>query len=39
MDGEAVLIKSSGVHTRENAGMSSEMDVGIIQARYPRIPG
>ena len=37
--GEAVLIKSSGEYTRENAGMSSEMDVGIIQARYPRIPG
>ena len=24
---------------RENAGMSSEMEVGILQAEYPRFPG
>ncbi len=35
---EAVPIRSSGVTGRENAGMSSENDVGIIMAEYPRIP-
>ena len=31
--------RSGGVLGRENAGMSSEMEVGILQAEYPRIPG
>ena len=35
---EAVPIRSSGVVRRENAGMSSENDVRIIMAEYPRIP-
>ena len=35
---EAVPIRSSGAVGRENAGMSSENDVGIIMAEYPRIP-
>ena len=38
MHGEAVLIKSSGEHTRENAGMSSERKVGILSAEYLRFP-
>ena len=37
-DGEAVPIRSRGVLRRENAGMSSEMEVGILQAEYPRFP-
>ena len=37
-DGEAVPIRSCGVLRRENAGMSSEMEVGILQAEYPRFP-
>ena len=39
MHGEAVLIKSSGEHTRENAGMSSEIEVRIFKAEYLRFPG
>ena len=35
---EAVPIRSSGASGRENAGMSSENDVRIIMAEYPRIP-
>ena len=38
-DGEAVPIRSRGVLRRENAGMSSEMEVGILQAEYLRFPG
>ena len=30
--------RSSGLLRRENAGMSSEMEVGILQAEYPRFP-
>ena len=37
-DGEAVPIRSRGVLRRENAGMSSEMEVGILQAEYLRFP-
>ena len=37
-DGEAVPIRSRGVLRRENAGMSSEMEGGILQAEYPRFP-
>ena len=37
-DGEAVPVRSRGVLRRENAGMSSEMEVGILQAEYPRFP-
>ena len=36
---EAVPKGSGGESGRENAGMSSEMEVGILQAEYPRIPG
>lgn len=36
---EAVPIRSRGELGRENAGMSSENDVRIIMAEYPRIPG
>jgi len=36
--GEAVPIRSCGLFRRENAGMSSEMEVGILQAEYPRFP-
>ena len=36
---EAVLIKSGGFVRRENAGMSSEMKVRILQAEYLRFPG
>ena len=36
---EAVPARSSGGITRENAGMSSEKEVGILLAEYPRIPG
>ena len=28
-----------GLHTSENAGMSSESKVGILAAGYPRFPG
>jgi hypothetical protein len=35
---EAVPIRSGGDTGRENAGMSSEMEVGILQAENPRIP-
>ena len=35
---EAVPIRSSGVIKRENAGMSSEMKVRILQAEYLRFP-
>ena len=31
--------RSGGAFGRENAGMSSEMEVRILQAEYPRIPG
>ena len=34
----AQLIRSCGLLRRENAGMSSEMEVGILQAEYPRFP-
>ncbi len=37
--GEAVPIRSCGRLRRENAGMSSEMEVGILQAEYLRVPG
>ena len=37
-DGEAVPVRSRGVLRRENAGMSSEMEVGILQAEYLRFP-
>ena len=30
--------RSRGVLRRENAGMSSEMEVGILQAEYLRFP-
>ena len=36
---EAVPVRSSGALRRENAGMSSEKEVGILLAEYPRIPG
>ena len=36
---EAVPVRSSGVMGRENAGMSSEKEVGILLAEYPRFPG
>jgi hypothetical protein len=36
--GEASLIKGRGRAGRENAGMSSEMEVRILQAEYPRFP-
>ena len=36
---EAVPIRSCGLYRRENAGMSSEMEVGILQAEYLRFPG
>ncbi len=36
---EAVPARSSGGITRENAGMSSEKEVGILLAEYPRFPG
>ena len=36
---EAVPVRSSGGHRRENAGMSSESKVRILTAEYPRIPG
>ena len=35
---EAVPIRSCGVSGRENAGMSSEMKVRILQAEYLRFP-
>ena len=35
---EAVPIRSCGLYRRENAGMSSEMEVGILQAEYLRFP-
>ena len=31
--------RSCGVSGRENAGMSSEREVGIFSAEYPRFPG
>ena len=31
-------VRSSGEIRRENAGMSSEMEVGILQAEYLRFP-
>ena len=31
--------RSGGELRRENAGMSSEKEVGILLAEYPRIPG
>ena len=37
--GEAVPVRDRGLYGRENAGMSSEMEVGILQAEYPRFPG
>ena len=37
--GEAGAARARGAAGRENAGMSSEMGVGIPQAEYPRIPG
>ena len=36
---EAIPVRSGGLHGRENAGMSSENEVGIFMAEYPRIPG
>ena len=36
---EAVPIRSCGPVRRENAGMSSEMEVRILQAEYLRFPG
>ena len=36
---EAVPVRGRGQDGRENAGMSSEMEVGILQAEYPRFPG
>ena len=35
----SVTGRMRGVLRRENAGMSSEMEVRILQAEYPRIPG
>ena len=32
-------VRSCGVPGRENAGMSSEREVGILSAEYPRFPG
>jgi len=32
-------VRSRGGLSRENAGMSSEMKVRILQAVYPRFPG
>ncbi len=31
--------RSGGESGRENAGMSSEKEVGILLAEYPRFPG
>ena len=39
MQEEAIPIRSGGQHGRENAGMSSENEVRIFMAEYPRIPG
>ena len=36
---EAGSERNCGHYGRENAGMSSEMEVGILQAEYPRFPG
>ena len=36
--GEALPARERGRAGRENAGMSSEMEVGILQAEYPRFP-
>ena len=35
---EAVPARNSGGITRENAGMSSEKEVRILLAEYPRFP-
>ena len=35
----SVTVRIRGLAGRENAGMSSEMKVRILQAEYPRFPG
>ena len=37
--GRSVIERVRGLHTRENAGMSSENYVGIIMAENLRFPG
>ena len=37
--GEAKAARRGGALWRENAGMSSEREVGILPAEYPRFPG
>ena len=39
MRGEAVAISSRGLHSSENAGMSSENCVRIVMAENLRFPG
>jgi hypothetical protein len=34
----SITVRRCGVLRRENAGMSSEMEVGILQAEYLRFP-
>ena len=37
--GRSRIERGGGLHTRENAGMSSESGVRISTAEYPRFPG
>ena len=36
--GRSCTVRSSGLYTSENVGMSSETDVRIIRAENPRFP-
>ena len=39
LSGRSSTGRSCGLIRRENAGMSSEMEVGLLQAEYLRFPG
>ena len=37
--GRSHIVRGGGLHTRENAGMSSESEVRIFAVECPRFPG
>ena len=37
--GRSCIVRYGGLHTRENAGMSSESEVRIFAVECPRFPG
>ena len=39
MLGRSLIVREGGLHTRENAGMSSERQVRILPVEFLRFPG